>query len=62
MKGKKVMVPVIKECKLHYECKVVHKLELKPDLVPADIKKTYYSGRAENDYHTLYFGEIVAIY
>ena len=62
VKGKKVMVPVIKECKIHYECKVVHKLELKSGLVPADVKKTYYSGRAENDYHTLYFGEIVAIY
>ena len=56
------MVPVIKECKIRYECKTVHKLELKPKLVPAGVKKTYYSGHAENDYHTLYFGEILAIY
>jgi flavin reductase (DIM6/NTAB) family NADH-FMN oxidoreductase RutF len=62
VKGKNVMVPVIKECKIHYECKVVHKLELKSGLVPADVEKTYYSRRAENDYHTLYFGEIVAVY
>lgn len=62
VKGENVMVPVIKECKIHYECKVVHKLELKPGLFPADVEKTYYSRRAENDYHTLYFGEIVAVY
>lgn len=62
VKGKKVIVPVIKECKLHYECKVVYKLELKRGLVPVGVKKIYYSGRAKNDYHTLYFGEIVAIY
>jgi flavin reductase (DIM6/NTAB) family NADH-FMN oxidoreductase RutF len=59
MRGKKVNVPVIKECKIHYECKVVHKLEVKPDMVPTAVKGLFY---AEDDYHTLYFGEILAIY
>ena len=59
VKGKKVKVPVIKECKIHYECKVVHKLEVRPDLVPADVKKLFYP---KDDYHTLYFGKILAVY
>jgi flavin reductase (DIM6/NTAB) family NADH-FMN oxidoreductase RutF len=59
IRGKKVNVPVIKECKVHYECKVVHKLEVKPDLVPTAVKGLFY---AKDDYHTLYFGEILAVY
>jgi len=59
LKGKKVQVPVVKECKIHYECRVVHKLEVKPNLVPANVKKTFYP---KDDYHTLYFGEILAVY
>jgi flavin reductase (DIM6/NTAB) family NADH-FMN oxidoreductase RutF len=59
VEGKKVHVPVIKECKTHYECLVVHKLEVAPDLVPANVKKTYYS---RGDYHTVYFGKILAVY
>jgi flavin reductase (DIM6/NTAB) family NADH-FMN oxidoreductase RutF len=57
--GKKVNVPVIKECKIHHECRVVHKLEVRPDLVPVDVKKLFY---AKDDFHTLYFGEILAVY
>jgi flavin reductase (DIM6/NTAB) family NADH-FMN oxidoreductase RutF len=57
--GKKVKVPVIKKCKIHYECKVVHKLEVKSGLVPADVKNVYYQ---KGDYHTLYFGKILAVY
>jgi len=58
-KGKKVRVPVIKECKTHYECLVVHKLEVVPGLVSANVKKTFYP---RGDYHTIYFGKIVAVY
>ena len=59
MKGKKVKVPVIKQCKIHYECRVVYKLEVKPRVVPARVKKVFY---AKGDYHTLYFGKILAVY
>jgi flavin reductase (DIM6/NTAB) family NADH-FMN oxidoreductase RutF len=59
VKGKKVRAPVIKECKRHYECRVVHKLEVAPDLVPASVKKTFYP---RGDYHTVYFGKILAVY
>jgi flavin reductase (DIM6/NTAB) family NADH-FMN oxidoreductase RutF len=57
--GKKVKAPVIKQCKIHYECKVIHKLKVKRDLIPAVMKKKFYP---KGDYHTLYFGQILAVY
>ena len=59
MKGRKVNVPVIKECKIHYECAIVYKLEVKPGSVPADVKKAIYP---KGDYHTLYFGKVLTVY
>ena len=59
VKAKKVRVPVIKQCKIHYECRVVHKLEVVPALVPARVKKSYYP---HEDYHTVYFGKVLAVY
>jgi flavin reductase (DIM6/NTAB) family NADH-FMN oxidoreductase RutF len=59
VKGKKVKVPVIKECRIHYECRVIHKLKLKPRLVPDRVKKRFYP---KNNFHTVYFGEILAAY
>lgn len=58
-KGKKVKSPVIKECTIHYECKVVHTLKVKRNLIPASLKKLFYP---RGNYHTLYFGEILAVY
>jgi flavin reductase (DIM6/NTAB) family NADH-FMN oxidoreductase RutF len=59
VKGKKVKVPVIKQCKIHYECRVVHKLKVKRALVPVRVKKVFYP---KGNYHTLYFGKILAVY
>jgi flavin reductase (DIM6/NTAB) family NADH-FMN oxidoreductase RutF len=59
VRGKKLKVPVIKECIIHYECKVVYKLEVKPKLVSGPTKKMFY---AKDDFHTLYFGRILAVY
>ena len=57
--GKKVAVPVIGECDRHYECKVIYQQEMLPEaLDSADNNKWYTDG----DYHTLYFGEVVASY
>lgn len=58
-KGRKVKVPVIKQCKIHYECRVVHKFKVKPSLVPASVKKRFYP---KSNFHTIYFGKIVAVY
>jgi flavin reductase (DIM6/NTAB) family NADH-FMN oxidoreductase RutF len=58
-KGRKVNAPVIKECKIHYECKVLHKFKVKRDLVPPDLRKAFYP---KGDFHTLFLGEILAVY
>lgn len=57
--GKKVDTPIIGECELHYECKIVYKQPMMPNLLNDEIKEGYY---ANNDYHTMYFGEIVDCY
>jgi flavin reductase (DIM6/NTAB) family NADH-FMN oxidoreductase RutF len=58
-KARKIKTPTIKQCKIHYECQVIHKLEINPKQVPLDIKQELYSNP---DYHTLYFGKILAVY
>jgi flavin reductase (DIM6/NTAB) family NADH-FMN oxidoreductase RutF len=59
VEGKNVNSPIIGECKLHYECKIVGKQELLPEQVISTIKDSYYSN---DDYHTMYYGEIVSCY
>jgi len=57
--GRNVRVPVVQECKIHYECKVIFKLEAKPGEIPDDVKEVFYRS---GDYHTLYFGKILGFY
>ncbi len=58
-KGKVVDTPIIGECDLHYECKIVYKQAMEPGMIDRDIKDFKYS---DNDFHVLYYGEIVASY
>lgn len=51
--------PIIKECDLHFECKIVHKQSMEPGLLDEGIKTDKYS---DNDYHVIYYGEIVESY
>ncbi len=55
--GIKVDTPVIGECPLHYECKVIYKHELTPENLDPEINKKFYP-----NYHTFFLGEIVACY
>jgi flavin reductase (DIM6/NTAB) family NADH-FMN oxidoreductase RutF len=57
--GKKVKSPIISECLIHYECRVVFKSKVIPNGLPRKIKWIYYP---RGDYHTLYFGEILATF
>ena len=59
VKGKEVDAPIIDECDLHFECKVVHKQAMEPALLDENIHENYYSN---HDYHVIYYGEIVASY
>ncbi|MCB2292296.1 flavin reductase family protein [Clostridium algoriphilum] len=57
--SKKVDSPIIGECELHYECKIVYKQEMNSELLSKDIVESSYK---DGDYHTLYYGEIVDAY
>ena len=55
--SKKVKTPIIKECILHFECRVVNK----NDLIPSELEKSIIDVLyAKGDFHRVYFGEILA--
>jgi flavin reductase (DIM6/NTAB) family NADH-FMN oxidoreductase RutF len=56
--GLKVKSPVIEECVLHYECTVAHANAVAPRALADEIKRSSY---LDGDYHTFFFGEIVAV-
>ncbi|WP_346354390.1 flavin reductase family protein [Azotosporobacter soli] len=57
--SRNVAAPIIEGCGLHYECRVVFKQTMDPaHLDPSIAAQKYASG----DFHTLYFGEILACY
>jgi flavin reductase (DIM6/NTAB) family NADH-FMN oxidoreductase RutF len=56
---REINTPVIKECELHYECKVIYKQAMEPGMVPEDVKKRFYG---THNYHVIYYGEIVDSY
>jgi flavin reductase (DIM6/NTAB) family NADH-FMN oxidoreductase RutF len=53
----KVSPPIIEQCKIHFECKVVHKNDLIPSELDKAIPPQFYKA---GDYHRLYYGEILA--
>lgn len=57
--GLKINTPVIGECPLHYECRVIYKHDMLPENMDPEINSEIYPNA---DYHTLYVGEIVACY
>ena len=57
--AQKVDTPIINISGFHYECKIVYKSKMNPDFLCKEYKEDVYT---DNDYHTFYFGEIVACY
>jgi flavin reductase (DIM6/NTAB) family NADH-FMN oxidoreductase RutF len=57
--SKSLETPVITECELHYECKIVYKQDMDPSMMKEDVLMGSY---ANGDYHTFYYGEIVNCY
>lgn len=57
--GKSLATPVIKGCGVHYECKVVFKQDMAPNLLDEEIDNSMYDSK---NYHTIYYGEIVNCY
>jgi len=58
-KPRKVSSPIILGCPIVYECKVFYKMAIDPRILPKKIISEIYPDR---DFHTFYFGEIVACY
>ncbi len=54
-----VKSPIIGECVIHYECKVVHKHDLIPENLASEIVASAYPN---GDFHRVYHGEVVAAY
>ena len=57
-KAKKVSTPVLKIPGYHFECRIVYKTPMDPKFLSPDLGNIY----PAKDYHTLYFGEIMASY
>jgi flavin reductase (DIM6/NTAB) family NADH-FMN oxidoreductase RutF len=57
--GRKVAVPIVGECGLHYECRVLYQQDLNFEDIPENIKARYYSTRAN---HTVFYAEIMDSY
>ena len=57
--SRQVRPPIIQECVVHYECRVLHRNDVELGaLVQAILDDAYPQG----DFHRVYFGEIVAAY
>ncbi|TJX14059.1 flavin reductase family protein [Tissierella creatinini] len=57
--SKTVETPIIRDCNYNYECKIVFKQNMNPKNLHQDILQRNYP---IDDFHTLYFGEIVESY
>ena len=54
--GINVTSPLLTDCVAHYECSVLLKAKVVPELLPLNTREKHF--RAQ-DYHTLYFGNIL---
>jgi len=56
--GLRVRSPIIEECVLHYECKVLHYNNFLPEVAAREVLRANYP---RGDYHRFFFGEILAV-
>ncbi len=54
-----VDTPIISDCDLQIECKIVYKQAMEPGTLSQEIKDMKYP---DGDYHVMYYGEIVKAY
>lgn len=57
--AKSISTPIIDGCQIYYECKIVYRQDMEPSSLADNIKKSNYP---DNDFHTLYYGEVVNTY
>ena len=56
-KGENVLAPTLAECPIVYECRVVHRNDVLPDQLIAELMNGPY---ADGDFHRVYFGRILS--
>jgi len=59
IESKNVKSPIIKECFINFECRIIAKTDINPDFINGGIKKEIYPS---GNYHRVYFGEILNVY
>jgi flavin reductase (DIM6/NTAB) family NADH-FMN oxidoreductase RutF len=57
--SKDISVPYIKECPVHYECRIIHKNKVSENTLDPGLDSSFYPDR---DVHTVYFGKILGAY
>ena len=57
--GRIISTPIIQECPLHFECRVVYQQAMEPAQLNNELRAKCYQ---TPDYHVLYYGEILASY
>ncbi len=57
--ARSIQSPVINGCSLIFECRTIFKQIMDPNLLDNNVQSSYY---ASNDYHVMYYGEIVDCY
>lgn len=57
--AKKVNVPIIEGVGIQFECKVLYKQDMDPSALDKKIVGEFYG---DNDYHTIYYGEVLDSY
>jgi flavin reductase (DIM6/NTAB) family NADH-FMN oxidoreductase RutF len=54
-----IETPIIEECDLHFECRLLYDHAFNVELLDEDIRNAYYEGEGP---HVAYYGEIINVY
>ena len=57
--GKKVDTPIIGECNLHIECRIIYRQSMEPGTLSKEVHEKSYP---KHDFHVMYYGEILEAY
>lgn len=57
--GRILETPILSDCEMHYECKIIYRQAEEPNSIPKEVLKKYYPN---NDFHVIFYGEIVDSY
>lgn len=57
--SRKISTPILSDCFLHYECKVIYRQKEDPKNIPVEVLEKQYPN---NDFHVIFYGEIVDSY